>query len=96
MHDKLITSNLLCHRGVKEDPTCPRCGLGAERVVHVIRDCWFARLVWLEMWSHYMRSDFFTALTAGLDSSFSGKCLFFLYPRTQNRRKTEMNDIGAL
>ncbi|CAN1775003.1 Putative ribonuclease H protein At1g65750, partial [Linum perenne] len=44
--DKLLTNEGRCRRGLSTDGSCSWCGTAAESIVHVLRDCGFARNTW--------------------------------------------------
>lgn len=46
MRNLLPTKVSLKHRGVLGDDTCPVCLSSMEYVVHVLKDCSYARLMW--------------------------------------------------
>ncbi|CAN1179618.1 Putative ribonuclease H protein At1g65750 [Linum perenne] len=44
--DKLLTNEGRCRRGLSTDDNCGWCGMATESIVHVLRDCSFARDTW--------------------------------------------------
>ncbi|CAN1121657.1 hypothetical protein LINPERHAP1_LOCUS6193 [Linum perenne] len=48
-HDKLLTTvgRVRCHMSIEE--LCGYCGSERETITHVVRDCRFAKAVWLHM-----------------------------------------------
>ena len=46
LHESLPTRSLLCHRGIIQMDLCPRCNRYTETILHCLRDCEFAVLIW--------------------------------------------------
>ncbi|KAK9002714.1 hypothetical protein V6N11_060297 [Hibiscus sabdariffa] len=44
-------------------PNCPACRSALETVMHVLRDCHFARTVWMELLPSWLRGSFFHGAT---------------------------------
>ncbi|CAN1845776.1 Putative ribonuclease H protein At1g65750 [Linum perenne] len=49
VRDKLLTNDVRCRRGLCPDAVCSCCGSGNETILHVLRDCEFARDTWLKV-----------------------------------------------
>ncbi|CAN1839814.1 Putative ribonuclease H protein At1g65750 [Linum perenne] len=49
VRDKLLTNDVRCRRGFCPDAVCNCCGSGNETILHVLRDCEFARDTWLKV-----------------------------------------------
>ncbi|XP_057432117.1 uncharacterized protein LOC130724865 [Lotus japonicus] len=48
-HNALPVNHLRFSRHMAALPVCSRCNLYPETVMHCLRDCWFARRVWLHL-----------------------------------------------
>ncbi|CAN1818919.1 Putative ribonuclease H protein At1g65750, partial [Linum perenne] len=47
--DKLLTNEGRCRRGLSSDESCRWCATAAESILHVLRDCCFAKGTWREV-----------------------------------------------
>ncbi|KAJ1407791.1 Ribonuclease H-like superfamily [Sesbania bispinosa] len=45
-HNSLPTREIISHRGIPIDNIFPRCGVESEGILHCLRDCLKAQLVW--------------------------------------------------
>ncbi|GLT30193.1 hypothetical protein SLA2020_050080 [Shorea laevis] len=57
MHGKVLTNSLRFERHFAATPLCPRCEQGQETALHLLRDCYYSRLVWEN--SATLPADFF-------------------------------------
>ncbi|CAN1121954.1 Putative ribonuclease H protein At1g65750 [Linum perenne] len=46
VRDKLLTNEVRCQRGFSSDAICSRCSSETESILHILRDCDFAREAW--------------------------------------------------
>jgi len=51
--------DLLVKRGITKDNTCGFCNRGSETVIHVLRDCKFAKSFWLGLGNPICDGRFF-------------------------------------
>lgn len=49
LHESLPTNSFLVKRHIFVDSSCNRCGATEETILHTIRDCPLARMVWLKL-----------------------------------------------
>ncbi|GKU87267.1 hypothetical protein SLEP1_g1697 [Rubroshorea leprosula] len=54
---RVLTNSVRFDRHIASSPMCPRCEQATETPIHLLRDCYYSRLVW-EV-SDYLPSDFF-------------------------------------
>ncbi|KAK7820641.1 putative ribonuclease h protein [Quercus suber] len=55
----LPVKELLVARGIAENGVCEYCGLGSESIIHVLRDCSFAKNFWTNLNNTLCDEDFF-------------------------------------
>lgn len=48
-HGKILTNEARQRRGLASNGDCTRCALNVEDCIHLVRDCKFAREVWLKL-----------------------------------------------
>ncbi|CAN1762528.1 Putative ribonuclease H protein At1g65750 [Linum perenne] len=78
VHSRLLTNSERRRRHLCIDDTCPRCRTGAEDIIHVLRDCPFARSIWQELipateHDFFFRGSFLDWFTRELNSSVRGQ-----------------------
>ncbi|CAL1375874.1 unnamed protein product [Linum trigynum] len=61
LHKKLLTNSERCRRHLASSDRCQVCGGGPESVIHVLRDCSYARSVWSSLLVDEPDTDFFEA-----------------------------------
>ncbi|GLT80127.1 hypothetical protein SLA2020_515820 [Shorea laevis] len=44
--DRVLTNSVRFDRHFASSPMCPRCGQAVETPIHLLRDCYFSKLVW--------------------------------------------------
>ncbi|KAJ1417501.1 Ribonuclease H-like superfamily [Sesbania bispinosa] len=78
LHDSLPTKAVLHHRGMGNDGLCPRCNMHPETVLHCLRDCDFAQLVWRRLGFPVASPVFCSDLFQWLTKHVRGRqdCLF--------------------
>ncbi|KAL4305522.1 hypothetical protein AHAS_Ahas16G0086700 [Arachis hypogaea] len=58
-NDALLTNHNRRRRNMTSEADCPRCNSNEETVLHAVRDCPTARLVWRALLSHQRNQYFF-------------------------------------
>ena len=61
----LPVKELLVARGIAENGVCKYCGLGSESILHVLRDCPFAKKIWANLDNTRCDEDFFSSGLCG-------------------------------
>ncbi|KAJ8751114.1 hypothetical protein K2173_016295 [Erythroxylum novogranatense] len=61
LKERLLTNGERQRRGFTEIDICSLCGSSRESIIHAIRDCHWARTVWLKVLPHTMVNRFFTS-----------------------------------
>lgn len=69
-HNNLMTNEMRFIRHKTDSPSCYRCHIYEENVLHVLRDCPKARLIWERFIDTSIQTDFFNAsLTSCLQNN---------------------------
>jgi hypothetical protein len=72
LHMALPTKEMLSHRGMLQDNSCPRCNNNIETTLHCIRDCDVVKNVWKSVGYtiniFYQGVDVYVWLRSGLDN----------------------------
>ncbi|GLT29235.1 hypothetical protein SLA2020_041140 [Shorea laevis] len=58
IHGRLLTNSIRVARHMSSSFTCPRCNLSDETPIHLLRDCYYAQIIWGML--GFATADFFT------------------------------------
>jgi ribonuclease HI len=77
-HHSLPTRTMLHNRGMLQSASCPRCPMEPESILHCLRDCAFAKQLWLSLGFDNINFFLDQSISAWLrrGSESEGQCVF--------------------